>query len=271
MARATDRRVKRIFKNAEGYDITVMSDHGQVACVPFYSLHSMSLGDYIEKVAHAQSIELSSAYEGRLTMLSIVIGKTLVFMDYLSAPIRWLGTKCIQSVASTLNPKLEKPAISSAKIVVCDSCCLAHVYFTENKCRMELDEIEKKYPHLVNKLLQTKGIGVIVARQREKVFIMSRDGLVTIGDDIVKRGNDFLSRFGNADVLIEQLNDLAHYENIGDLIIFGDFYDDHGVSFTAHVGTHGGIGGNMTEPFIITKKNFDFSKIKNAREMNRVL
>jgi hypothetical protein len=57
---------------------------------------------------------------------------------------------------------------------------------------------------------------------------------------------------------------------LGDLALFGNYKDGVAVSFTEHVGAHGGIGGDMNWPFFISKQKYDLSKVINAKGLHSI-
>jgi len=272
--RALDRRVKRIVKNVKDdeYDIFIMSDHGQVDAVPFRAVNGMTLAEFIGKCARVPSFGLTSAHEGRLSIIGVVLKKSVMFLKFVSTPLRWMGTVSVKGMLKVIKPKKYRFVWDEKEaIFVLDSCALANVYFNRWKERADLKKIEKKHPKLITKLLRNKSIGLVMAKKGDDIVIMHRKGKVIISKDRVKKsGKDFLKRFGEEDVLIRQFRDLDRKKFLGDLVLFGNYANGLAVSFTAHVGAHGGIGGNMCYPFMISKERFNLKKVANARQLHRV-
>jgi hypothetical protein len=273
MVRALDRRVKRICLAAgDGYDIHVISDHGQVPAVPFRILNKMTLPEFVEQCTKVQAFGLSSAFEGRLTVMGIMMDKTIDFLKYVSAPLRWVGTSFAKGIKRLLKPnRREFVWEDKEKIFILDSCCLAGVYFNVSEERMDIGEIEAKYPGIVEKLLSNRGIGIVLAKDGEDVILFGKKGKITIRKEgFVMKGDNFLKAYGDEAVLIKQLREYSGLKFVGDLVLFGNYVDGLMVSFTDHVGAHGGIGGDMTAPFFISKRKHDLSKVTNARELHRI-
>jgi hypothetical protein len=273
MVRALDRRIRRVIRSAEDeYDIYIMSDHGQEEAVPFTAINGMTLAEYIEKCAHVPSFGLSSAFEGRLSLISVVMNKTISFLKYVSTPLRWLGTAFARGILRALKPVHRRfNWQEEEQILVSDSCALANVYFNISSERMDSSEIEKKYPRLVEKLVSNRGIGIVLAKEQDKILLFGKGGNMTITDSSVrKEGKDFLKSYGDESVLIKQIRSFNRLKNVGDLVLFGNYADGVSVSFTEHVGAHGGIGGEMQYPFFITNKKIDLSKVTNARELHKI-
>lgn len=275
MVRALDRRVRRICRKAKDkYDIYIISDHGQVDAMPFRKLNRMTLEEFITKCAHVKSFQLSSAFEGRLTIMRIVLNNSIDFLKYVSTPLRWIGTSAIRGMLKMLKPKGYRFVWDEKEhIYVLDSCCLASVYFNVSKHRMDLREINRKYPKLIDKLIHNKGIGIVIVKDKDSMVLFGKGGKITITKDSHRvEGKNFLKQYGDEAMLIKQLREYNDIRFVGDLVLFGGYVDGLMVSFTDHVGAHGGIGGSMTAPFFISKKDkgIDLSKVTNARELNRI-
>lgn len=273
MVRALDRRVNRIYKKTRGeYDFYVMSDHGQVDAVPFRILQGMNLAEFIEKCAKVKSFGLSSTHEGRHTMMGAVMNKTIDLVKYVSTPLRWIVSSFAKGMLKVLK-KGDEHFIWNNKeqIFVVDSCSFAHIYFNVSKKRMQIKQIEKKYPTLIEKLARNKHIGIVMAKQGTNIILMSGKNRITITKDTVKvDGQDFLKKYGNEKLLVKQLRDFDTMKFVGDLVLFGNYENGVAVSFTEHVGAHGGIGGDMMWPFFLSKKKYDFSKMTNAKSLNKI-
>lgn len=273
MVRALDRRIMRIHRKMKGeYDLYIMSDHGQVDAVPFRFLEGMTIAEYIEKCTRVKSFGLTSAHEGRLSMISIVMKKTLEFVKYVSSPLRWIVSLFAKSMLRVLKPKRYRFIWDEKeRILVTNSCSLAHVYFNISKERMSLRQINRKYPNLVDKLARNKNIGIVMARQGKDIVLASRKDRIIIGRESVKvKGKNFLKRYGDFGLTVQQLRDFDRMKFVGDLVLFGNYKDGLAVSFADHVGAHGGLGGDMMWPFFLSKKKFDFSRVTNARSLNKI-
>ncbi|NQU78898.1 alkaline phosphatase family protein [Candidatus Woesearchaeota archaeon] len=265
--RSLDRRVRRICKyiDDDEYDVYILSDHGQVDSIPFRIIHRMNLVDYIQKCADVKSFGLTGPHEGTITLMATVLRKIIRFLQYVSAPLRLAGTLLAKAMLKVVKRPSSKFNLEKKSIVVADSCSMAHVYFSDSKKRMGIKDIEKNYPDLIEKLINTKGIGLIMAKQGNETVLFSKKGKTKI-----ENAANILKKYGDEQILIKQLKEFNTLKNMGDLVIFGDYKDGVAVSFAEHVGAHGGIGGDMTWPFIISKKKLNLKDVRNANEMHKV-
>jgi hypothetical protein len=149
--------------------------------------------------------------------------------------------------------------------VVCASGNLAHVYLTYARERLTTERILDKHPGLVETLIAHAGIGfVITVRGNGEVLVMGKDGARRLPSGGVD-GEDPLLPFLGGDAgerALSALSELAAFPHSGDLIVNGAMLEKNAVvTFEEQVGTHGGLGGTQTEPFIIYPR-----RLKAARE-----
>ncbi|MBW2997454.1 hypothetical protein KY349_03905 [Candidatus Woesearchaeota archaeon] len=259
IVRALDRRAKRIYKHAKGkYDFYIMSDHGQVDAIPFKALQGMELKKFVNKCAKVKEFGMPKEKKKEQSLISAVRKQTTSLLKYIFFPIT-------EEQRYRFNFK-DKEAI-----FVVDSCSLAHVYFNHSKERLEQNQIEKKYPKLIEKLANNKYIGIVMVKQDSNIILINGKNKITITKSSAKiKGNNFLKRYGNDNLLIKQLREFSKLKFVGDIVLFGRYENGLAVSFIDHVGAHNGIGGDMSWPFFLSKEKHDFSKTTNAKDLHKI-
>ena len=136
-------------------------------------------------------------------------------------------------------------------VVVASSGNLAHVYFTSEPGQMVSEAIEKQHPGLIEALARHPGIGAVVSRSAAgHVLVLGTSGRTDLSA-AEPDGNDPLAGYGPQ--AAEALRRLAAFPTAGDLILLGAVDDVTGevTAFEELVGSHGGLGGRQTEPFIL--------------------
>jgi hypothetical protein len=142
-------------------------------------------------------------------------------------------------------------AAAPPDVVVASSGNLAHVYFTSQPGLMTGEAIETRYPGLIETLARHPGIGALLIRSAAGHALVlgahGRTDLVTGQPD----GSDPLAEYGPH--AAESLQRLAGFPNAGDLILLGavDHVTGEVTGFEELIGSHGGLGGWQTEPFIL--------------------
>jgi hypothetical protein len=138
---------------------------------------------------------------------------------------------------------------------------------------MTREAIEKAYPGLIAGLANHPGIGVVLARAKDgRTLVIGEDG---------ERGAhgrssaapDTLAQYGpGASEALASLDDLEH---LGDLILLGniDAVTGEVVGFEELVGSHGGLGGWQTQPFLMCPASWSLSAdpLLGAPAVNRQL
>jgi uncharacterized membrane protein YvlD (DUF360 family) len=136
-------------------------------------------------------------------------------------------------------------------VVVASSGNLAHVYFTSQPERMSREAIETRHPGLIGALAQHPGIGAVIARSAAgHPLVFGASG----GSDlsaVQPDGVDPLVDYGPR--AAESVRRLEGFPNAGDLILLGavDRVTGEVTGFEELVGSHGGLGGWQTEPFLL--------------------
>ncbi len=268
--RKMDRQVRailRMMRRLPGrpYDVYIWSDHGQTPAIPYKVVFGETLGDTV----------VAAAKHGVLVMAGVgdhapadqdAIGFLISELEEVSATSspptrtiglrlgRWLRAKygIFPLIAETV--KIE----TDEKIVVTYSSSLAHVYWTEPKRPLKLDEIRSDPDQraLYYFLVAHKGIGVVITRLVDGAHVETMHGRALIsadGEMEVLEGEDPLRDYATTTVEFRAIAHLARQRNSGDLILFGayDPETDRCICFDDQVGAHGAMGGRQSWPFVM--------------------
>jgi uncharacterized membrane protein YvlD (DUF360 family) len=137
------------------------------------------------------------------------------------------------------------------ELVVCASGNLALVSFPLLPGRASRERIEERYPGLVDKLVNEPDIGLVMVRgEREGAVVLGSRGTHHLHPERVK-GSDPLEVYGPH--ALEGLRRLDAMPECGDLVIVSAYYQETGevAAFEELIGSHGGLGGDQTRPFIL--------------------
>jgi hypothetical protein len=142
------------------------------------------------------------------------------------------------------------------EIVVMGSGCLGLIYFPRRPGRLTLEDIDEAYPDLIPTLRTHPGIGFLLVRS-------SRRGAVAFGragtnylDEGVVDGDDPLAPFGvTAAQHVRRTDGFAH---VADIMV-NSAYDptrQEVYAFEELVGSHGGMGGAQSFPFVLVPREW---------------
>jgi hypothetical protein len=136
------------------------------------------------------------------------------------------------------------------EIVVLASGCLGLIYFPQRPGRLTLEEIEEAYPDLIPTLRSHPGIGfMLVHSKRRGAVVLGQSGANYLDQSVVE-GEDPLAPFGATAVRhVRRTDGFAH---VADIMV-NSAYDagkQQVYAFEELVGSHGGMGGPQSFPFI---------------------
>ena len=237
------------------YRLVVLSDHGQCLGATFSQRHGQPLEAVIAAllpgtmsvVGTTDSVE--SAGMGRRIAAELNRGPGPGQMLARVLP-RILG-RFRSGAGRGSAPKAAPP-----DVVVASSGNLAHVYFTSQPDRMTGEAIETLYPGLIEALAGHPGIGALVVRSAAgHALVQGPYGRLDLTAGEIE-GSDLLADYGPG--AGENLVHLEGFPNAGDLILLGavDRVSGEVTGFEELVGSHGGLGGWQTEPFILCPEGF---------------
>jgi hypothetical protein len=261
------------------YALCVLSDHGLTPSQPFTNRYGQSLGQYIAQEL-GDSVLLVEHADGEQQSLA----QTHLLLEELRAIERNLQPRAARVARRirilvqrrlALNPS-EPPDWNLQRqydVVVKSSGSLAHVYFNITQRRMDLSEVSEAFPGLAIKLLAHPGIWLVVAREGKQTLIMSRDGILTLDEQSEPKleGKHPLQRMPEPWEAAEQICRIASFPSSGDLILFGNYDLESNVviCFENQWASHGGLGGQQDQPFILYPRNlnWDLSRVHNSRDL----
>ena len=186
------------------------------------------------------------------------------------------GTPAVRGTPAGPDPLPQErdaaPPSEQGEAVVLASGNLGLVYLTEQAGRMSLEEIGKRYPRLIPALIAHPGVGFILVRSDEDgPVVIGRDGLQVLQTQTVA-GNDPLEPFGASGRW--QVLQTDSYPHCADIMVnsMWDPQTEEVAAFEHLVGSHGGLGGEQTHPFVLYPSGLPApaGPIRGADELHRV-
>jgi Type I phosphodiesterase / nucleotide pyrophosphatase len=251
--RAIGSLLKAATYTARAYRMVVLSDHGQCLGASFRQRYGESIEAVIaaflpgEMTVTGTTGSVESAGMGGRIAAEFGRGRGLAPRVARGLPSgrRRQGGGAVNTVAP--------PA---PDVVVASSGNLAHVYFTGQLGRVSGETLEARYPGLIEGLVCRPGIGALIVRSAAGHALVhgarGRLDLATGQLDGADPLADYGSRAGDA------LRRLEGFATAGDIILLGavDNVSGEVTGFEDLIGSHGGLGGWQTEPFILCPSGF---------------
>ena len=227
--RDLDRQIGRIERTSQWaprpYRIVVLSDHGQTQGATFVERTGETLASLVSRLCGAAISGDPDAEAGRTESTA------------------WLR--------EASNQKTSPTAVVASTPIVLASGALGLVSIPGETTRLTREDIDARYPDLIDGLVNHPEVGFVLVRERRGSSVVIGAGgshdLVT-GD---VTGIDPLAPFGPA--AVEQVREVDGYRTVGDLMV-NSRYDpelDEVAAFEHQVGSHGSLGGPQTHPFVL--------------------
>jgi hypothetical protein len=137
------------------------------------------------------------------------------------------------------------------ELSVMASGCLGLISFPREPGRLSLERIEQLYPDLLPALRSHPGVGFMLVRSdQDGAVVLGRDGTNYLDQDRVE-GEDPLEPFGPG--AAKHVKRTDGFPNCADIMVNSTYWDDldEVAAFEELVGSHGGMGGTQSYPFVL--------------------
>jgi uncharacterized membrane protein YvlD (DUF360 family) len=253
-----DAAIATIIKAADDaprpYKFIVLSDHGQSLGETFLQRYGVSLGEYIRELmgGRATIVQSKTKAEGSTFVNALLseitsskgVGPT-VARAALSGSMDADGTV-------NLDDDEEIPPIPDATtIAVVGSGNLGLVWFTGHDHRLSVEELEELHPGLVASVAAHPGVGLLLVKSKEfGAVVFGPKGTRFLDLDKVE-GEDPTELFGPHTIMSLKREDAMTHAP--DLLLLSQYDAELGevAAFEELIGSHGGLGGPQTQPFIL--------------------
>jgi hypothetical protein len=163
-----------------------------------------------------------------------------------------LASKTAADGTVNLDEAEEEPPVADATtIAVVGSGNLGLVWFTGHDHRLTVEELEELHPGLVASVAAHPGVGILMVRSKEfGAVAFGPKGTRFLDQDKVE-GEDPTELFGPHTIMSLKREDAMVHAP--DLLLLSQYDPELGevAAFEELIGSHGGLGGPQTEPFIL--------------------
>ncbi len=250
--RAIDTLVKAAAEAPRPYKFIVLSDHGQSLGATFLQRYGLSLGEFVRSLmsGRATVIQTATKAEGSVfvnSFLSEITRSQGVGPTVARAALKGRTTDGVVD----LDAETESPVADASSIAVVGSGNLGLVWFTGHDHRLTVEELEELHPGLVATVAAHPGVAMLMVRSSEfGAVVFGPNGTRFLDQDRVE-GDDPTELFGPHTVMSLRREDAMVHAP--DLLLISQFDPELGevAAFEELIGSHGGLGGPQTEPFIL--------------------
>ncbi len=258
-------------QSARRYHFVVLSDHGQSQGATFHQRYNITLPEYVRRlVSEEHAVESAEhASEGWGSLNAFLTEFMKDDERRASRILRRIIKPRTYSGNVILGPDHrhyvdEKKVIEkkATEVVVLPSGNLGLIYFTDWKERLSYEKIKESFPSVVSGLVQHPGISFIMVHSEESgPMVIGIRGTHFLENGMIE-GEDPLKKFGaNAADHLRRSNSFPHAPDI----LVNSLYDPRTgevAAFEELVGSHGGLGGYQSRPFILFPSDWEISEEK---------
>ena len=281
------RLTSTIEMNDRDYKLVILSDHGQSKGATFKQRYGMTLGNYVRQflpndmtffkneynIDHfrdaimPENKQLQSIKEKMETMRDDLFDEngsiqnlrkgieekkpSLIFENERYINLHEKYSNSLEYITSHDYVQLSSEKAKDSELIVLGSGNLGLIYLTQWQQRLTYEEIVMLFPELIPGLVNHSGIGfILVDSINNGGMVIGQNGIYYLENDEIV-GENPLKGFGeNASRHLKRQNG---FKNMPDILV-NSFYDsenDEVCAFEELIGSHGGLGGNQTKPFIL--------------------
>lgn len=273
--RGVDRSIARLARVVErvpehAYDLYVLSDHGQIRSVPF---HVVAGG---ASVAEAVTACFGPARDGSAAApreaATVPFGREPPGGGDVDPPLPlWPFTGSWQRNLATVEqrPVRERNAVWVGGLCIVPAGPNVNIYLTHTTARVLAEEIDARYPGVLDRLSRHPAIGFVLAQDARGPLCYYRGDVLRIPPPSGPTGCPVFDR-PDRDVVVRGLQDLLAMPSSGDVILYGHYTAEGCVNFLDERGSHAGPSESELYAFVAAPPRvaFDFRAVMRARDLH---
>ena len=258
------------------YELVILSDHGQSFGATFLQRYGYDLKEFIiqQLPAGARAVQVAGGDDGTHTMGAMAAEMENMQEQGVGGKV---GNTMTKGAASLLNKganvhETELPVSEPVNITVCGSGNLAQIYFDLYPRKITLKEFNAAYPGMVDAVVNHEGVGFLVAYEDDLTpIVLGKAGQRNLHTGMVT-GEDPLAPYGEVDFRAAQVRRVADFPHNGDLMVISTLYPDGTVAAMEElIGSHGGLGGEQTDAFILHSMDMPVPETTNSADVFNIL
>ena len=252
-----DKQIRRLINTTKytprDYQFVIQSDHGQTNGATFMQRYGESFEDFVKSLLphDMKMFSKMTSNEDHYTESFLPFSKN----------------------NDDLIDKGEMEELGDSEVIVLASGNLAMIYLTQWDYRLTYEEMNEFFPELIPGIVGNEYIGFIAVKSSEHgELAIGRNGTYYLDEDRIE-GENPLEGFGKN--VAEHIRRNVSFKYTPDILV-NSFYDaenDEVCAFEELVGSHGGVGGSQSEPFILYPSDWDIGddEIVGAENIYKLL
>ena len=269
------------------YELVILSDHGQSNGATFKQRYGISLGNYVRRllpddlkmfkteynidhfrdaiipenkqirqIKEKMGFIRDDLFEDRGSLQNIKEDfqnkkPAILFENKQYLNLREKYSNSLEYITGHESVEHSTKKAQDSELIVLGSGNLGLIYLTQWKQRLTYEEIVMLFPDLIPGLVKHSGIGfVLVNSMSNGGMVIGQNGIYYLDTDKIVGENPLVGFGKNAAMHLKRQNS---FDNMPDIMV-NSFYDSKNnevCAFEELIGSHGGLGGDQTKPFII--------------------
>jgi uncharacterized membrane protein YvlD (DUF360 family) len=239
------------------YRLVVLADHGQSQGATFLQRYGITLEDLVRSACDATDVRAAAGGEDE-ALAYLSAGLTEVARDEtpggraVARATRKQRADGVVALDEGSKAEFQDASQESLpELSVMASGCLGLISFPREPGRVTLERLEQMHPRLLTALREHPGIGFVHIRtERHGAVVIGARGTRYLDEGRVE-GEDPLAPYGpNA---ADHVRRTDAFEHCPDLLVNSTYWEeeDEVAAFEELVGSHGGMGGGQSFPFVL--------------------
>ena len=261
------------------YRLVVLADHGQSQGATFLQRYGMTLEELVRSACDAGEVQAASG-GGDEAIAYLSAGLTEVARDDTAAgrTVERVTRKRRADGVVALDEESREEYSETAdddelpELSVMASGCLGLISFPREPGRVTLERLDQLHPRLVPALREHPGIGFVHVRsERHGAVVLGPAGTNFLDEGRVE-GEDPLAPYGPH--AADHVRRTDRFQHCPDVLVNSTYWDetDEVAAFEELVGSHGGMGGDQSFPFVLFPAELDWPEepVVGAERVHRI-
>jgi uncharacterized membrane protein YvlD (DUF360 family) len=260
------------------YRLVVLADHGQSQGATFLQRYGITLEELVRAACDATDVRAAAGGEDE-ALAYLSAGLTEVARDETPAgravaratrKQRADGVVALDDEAKAEFQDASQESLPELSVMA--SGCLGLISFPREPGRVTLERLEQMHPRLLTALREHPGIGFVHVRsERHGAVVLGARGTRYLDEGRVE-GEDPLEAYGpNA---ADHVRRTDAFEHCPDVLLNSSYWQegDEVAAFEELVGSHGGMGGGQSFPFVLFPAELDWpdEPVIGAERVHRI-